>query len=130
MKVELEKQRRRQGEVQNKENVPILAPIEPGMAMEERTGSSISTKSREKNGQEEDSVCCPPSLASVAAEAKIRRGVQAPQHKRTSSHAAQAALAIAPPPRLPPPSGPPAGPQQCSQARSLSLSPLLLLSAL
>lgn len=45
---------------------------------------------------------CPPSFASVAAETKIRRGVQTPKHRRTSSHAAQAALAIAPPPLLPP----------------------------
>ena len=64
--------------------------------------------------------CCPPSFASVAAETKIRRGVQAPQHRRTSNHAAQAALAIAAPPRLSPsPSGPPL--QGYSNGLSLSL---------
>ena len=61
----------------------------------------------------------------MAAETKIRRGVQAPQHRRTSNHAAQAALAIAAPPRLPP-SPPQALPYRATAM--VSLSPPLPLS--
>ena len=96
----------------------------------------MSTRNREKEREEAEKCnlnkkgriqCCPPSFASVAAETKIRRGVQAPQHRRTSNHAAQAALAIAAPPRLSPsPSGPPL--QGYSNGLSLSLS--CILSAL
>lgn len=72
-------------------------------------GSSAATKKHEKEKREgrnairnkaRFSVYRLPSFASVAAATKICRGVQAPKHVRMSSHAAQAAVAIAPPQSL------------------------------
>lgn len=104
-------------------------------------GSSAATKKHEKEKREgrnairnkaRFSVYRLPSFASVAAATKICRGVQAPKHVRMSSHAAQAAVAIAPPQSLLPIpqvlSLKAQGHQQCSIFSPRSLSRSLSLS--
>jgi hypothetical protein len=80
----------------------------------------------------QDSVYHPPSFASVAAATKICRGVQATKHMRTSSQAAQAAVAIAPPPSLLPLPQVLSltGPQHCTISPAPSLSSLSLYRAM